>query len=447
MQRMSRTVEYADSAGVQIAYEVVGEGERDVILIYEWGTSLDGMRDRPELAWFRNTLSEVGRVIQFDLRGAGLSDRVDRLPPLEEWVDDVRAVMSAVGSDSATLVGHGHAAQLCLLFAAMYPDRTDALITINGFARLARDADYPFGYPPKQRAQMLEGIRAEWGTGSVIAFTCPTIAAQPGGMDLLARHERAAGTPNRAVRIQSDVFALDVREVLASITSPTFVLHFADDPYAVTDHGHYLADHIRGAQYLECPGADHGFFAKERTVEDDVWVRQILGFLETPMPVGPPTRSLMTVAFTDIVDSTRTAAELGDAQWRRLLEKHEALARRHVERASGRVVKFTGDGMMATFDGPARAIECLRDLGRRMDEVGMPIRSGVHTGEVELLGDDIGGLGVHIAARVSAKASAREILVSGTVRDLVAGSGLEFRDQGHQELKGVPGTWQLLSVK
>jgi class 3 adenylate cyclase len=240
------------------------------------------------------------------------------------------------------------------------------------------------------------------------------------------------------------VFATDVREILPSISAPTLVLHSASNPFVSTEHGQYLADQIRGAQYLEVPSVDHAFFL---TDDADPWTRPISEFIDAPQPLAPATRSLMTVAFTDIVDSTKTAAELGDAQWRRLLEKHETLARRHVERASGRVVKFTGDGMMATFDGPARAIECLRDLGRRLDEVGLPIRSGVHTGEVELLGDDIGGLGVHIAARVSSKASAGEIFVSSTVRDLVAGSGLEFADQGQEELKGVPGKWQLLSVK
>ena len=210
------------------------------------------------------------------------------------------------------------------------------------------------------------------------------------------------------------------------------------------EHGQYLAEHINGARYVERPSIDHAFFA---TDDSDPWMGPIEEFIEAPRRIAAPSRSLMTIAFTDIVDSTQTVSELGDAEWRRLLERHQALAHQYVERASGRVVKFTGDGMMATFDGPARAIECLQDLGNRLDDVGLPIRSGVHTGEVELLGDDIGGIGVHIAARVASKATARQILVSSTVRDLVAGSGLEFTDQGPHELKGVPGTWQLLSVK
>ena len=260
----------------------------------------------------------------------------------------------------------------------------------------------------------------------------------------MALAERSACTPNRAASTLAGVFAIDVREILPSIAAPTLVLHAASNSYVTPEHGRYLAEQIRGAQYVERPILDHAFFAAGDT---DPWTTPIREFIDAPKRVTPPTRSLMTVAFTDIVDSTQTAAKLGDAKWRRLLERHETLARQHVERASGRVVKFTGDGMMATFDGPARAIECLRDLGRRLDDVGLPIRSGVHTGEVELLGDDIGGIGVHIAARVASKAPAREIFVSSTVRDLVAGSGLEFADQGQQELKGVPGTWQLLSVK
>lgn len=401
------------------------------------------MADHEESAIFQQKLAELGRVIRFDLRGTGLSERVDHFPPLEEWVDDLRAVLTEVGSESVTLVGHGHAAQLCMLFAAMYPDRTEALIIVNGFARLSRAADYPFGYPPQARAQLIESTRDFWGTGQVIAFTAPTFAATPGGMDLLAHFERAGCTPNRAAATFAGVFAVDVREILPSISAPTLILHSASNQFVSTDHGRYLADRIKAARYVEPPSTDHAFFT---TGDADAWMRPIREFIDAPQPVAPATRSLMTVAFTDIVDSTQTAAALGDAQWRRLLEKHEMLARRYVERSSGRVVKFTGDGMMATFDGPARAIECLRDLGRRLDEAGLPIRSGVHTGEVELLGDDIGGLGVHIAARVASKASAHEIVVSSTVRDLVAGSGLEFVDHGHHELKGVPGTWQLLTV-
>ena len=444
MQRMERTVGYASNSGVQIAYEVLGSGERDFVLVLEWATSLDVVAEHESTAFFQNRLAELGRVIRFDLRGTGLSERVDQMPPLEEWVDDLRAVLAAVDSEPAILVGHGHAAQLCMLFAAMYPDRTEALIIVNGFARLSRAPDYAFGYPPNARARMLESVRASWGTGQTTAFTAPTFAAKPGGLEFLARSERASCTPNRAAKTLASVFAVDVRDILPSISAPTLVLHGASDPFVSPEHGQYLAEHIHGARYVERPSIDHAFFA---TDDSDPWMGPIEEFLDAPKRVAPPTRSLMTIAFTDIVDSTQTASELGDAEWRRLLERHQALARQYVERASGRVVKFTGDGMMATFDGPARAIECLRDLGNRLDDVGLPIRSGVHTGEVELLGDDIGGIGVHIAARVASKASAREIFVSSTVRDLVAGSGLEFTDQGPQELKGVPGTWQLLSVK
>jgi class 3 adenylate cyclase len=447
---MKRRLGYADSGGVQIAYEVVGEGERDFILVYEWGTNLDWMDASPDYSWMRDEIAQFGRVIHFDLRGTGQSERVASMPPLEEWVEDIVAVMAATNCESATLIGHGHASQLCMLFAAMYPDRTDALILLNGFARLSRDVDYPDGYPPKARAALLAAIRQYWGTGQVIAFTCPTHAAMPGGLEELARIERATFTPARAARFQAGIFALDVRDVLPAISSPTLVLHSSRDAFAGPEHGRYLAEHIPGARHVEIAmdHGDHDVLSKAALGDHaEEWRGHIRAFIENPRPAPLATRSLMTVAFTDIVDSTQKAADLGDAAWRQLLEKHESLARRHVERASGRVVKFTGDGMMATFEGPARAIECLHDLGARLDEAGLPIRAGVHTGEVELIGDDIGGLGVHIAARVAAKADAREIVVSSTVRDLVAGSGIDFSDKGQHELKGVPGTWQLLSVK
>lgn len=441
---MERTVRYVDSGGLQIAYEVVGDGPLDVVMVFESGSNLDVTAEHPMAQRFFGRFADFCRLVVVDMRGVGLSDPIQHLPTLEEWADDVRAVMTDVGSEQAVLVGHGAAAQLCLLFAAAHPELTRAVVTINGFARLRRDSDYPWGFPPEAEGVLLGWMGDAWGTGQVLGSFNPGMADGPRAFDWLARLERSSNGPRRAVRRQKWVFSIDVRDVLPSISAPTLVIQNREDTYVLAGHARFLVDNINGARLLELPGSDHSPLVSAQV--DDV-VDAIEEFVTGVAPAQSSSRSLMTVAFTDIVDSTKRAAELGDRRWRAMLETHEVLARREVDAARGQLVKFTGDGLMATFDGPARAVQCIRTLGQSLEHLGLPIRAGVHTGEVEQIGDDIGGIAVHIAARISALARAGEILTSSTVRDLVAGSGLEFDDRGESELKGVPGKWRVLAAR
>ena len=438
-----REVRYADSGDLQIAYEVLGDGPLDIVFSYDTGGNIDLMHDLPEGDRFLRRFGEFGRLIHMDPRGAGLSDPVEDLPTLEDLVDDVRAVLAAVGSERAAFVGNGNAAQLFMLFAAMNPNQTAALVTINGYARLRQADDYPWGQPPGYEAASLQLIADSWGTGGCLGLTTPSILSDPRRREWIARVERASATPRHAAVRQLLALELDVRDILSTIDAPTLVITSRDSDYVRPGHGHYLVDHIVGARYVELPTADHVPFLEG---VDDL-MDLIQEFLTGSTRREHTDRALKTVAFTDIVESTQRAAELGDRRWRELLETHESIARHEVEVARGQLIKFTGDGLMATFDGPARAVQCMQALGDALGPVGLPIRAGVHTGEVELIGDDIGGIAVHIAARISALAGAGEILTSSTVRDLVAGSGLEFDDRGEQELKGVPGTWRVLAVR
>lgn len=426
-------VRYADNNGVQIAYQVFGDGPIDVLTVYEWGSNIDMLWEHPMAQVFLRHVAEFARVIHLDLRGAGLSDRVDSLPPLEEWAEDVRVVMDAVGSTRAAVVGHGHAAQLCMLFAAMHPELTSSLVVMNGFARLSRAADYPWGMPANVQERVLATMRERWGNGESLAALNPDVDAASGGRDFLARMERAACSPAKAVIKQGLIFEVDVRDVLSSIRVPTLVI---DTPnvWVPDGHAHYLVGHIAGAKQVTLPanGYSPTWSVDERSVAEVVEE-----FLTGERSSPRTDRSLATVVFTDIVGSTESATELGDRRWRSLLELHESIAEREVARAEGRLVKFTGDGMLATFDGPARAVRCLQSLGETLEPLGLPIRGGVHTGEVELIGDDIGGIAVHVAARIMALAGAGEVYTSSTVRDLTVGSGLIFKDRGEHALKGV----------
>jgi class 3 adenylate cyclase/pimeloyl-ACP methyl ester carboxylesterase len=437
-----RDVRYADSGGLQIAYEVLGDGPLDIVFSYDTGGNIDLMHDLPEGERFLRRFSEFGRLIHMDPRGAGLSDPVEDLPTLEDLVDDVSAVLAAVGSERAAFVGNGNAAQLFMLFAAMHPNQTAALVTINGYARLRRADDYPWGQPPGYEAASLQLIADGWGTGFCLGPTTPSMMTDPRRREWIARVERASATPRHAAVRQRLALDLDVRDVLSTIDAPTLVIASRDNDYVRPGHGQYLVNHIVGAHYVELPTADHVPFLEGV----DELMDLIQEFLTGSTRRAHTDRALKTVAFTDIVESTQRAAELGDRRWHDLLETHESIARHEVEVARGQLIKFTGDGLMATFDGPARAVQCMQALGDALGPHGLPIRAGVHTGEVELIGDDIGGIAVHIAARISALAGAGEVFTSSTVRDLTAGSGLVFEDRGEQQLKGVAEPWRIFEV-
>jgi class 3 adenylate cyclase len=439
-------ISYATSGDLQIAYQVIGDGPVDVVLAFDWAGNIELMWENPQTERFLRRFASYGRLIFFDMRGIGLSDPVEDLPPLEEWMDDVRAVMDAVGSDRAALVGHGHAGQLCMLVAAAHPDRVQALVTVNSFARLARAPGYRAGMPEGAQQTQLEMVQATWGTTDPLHLRvlAPDLADDVFARAWWARVERAAGSPRRAVRKQQLAFELDVREVLAAIAVPTLVVQSAGNRFVIPDQGRYLAEHIPGAHYLELPSAGHWPWAAP---DADRFLDKLEEFLTGAPQVSGRDRVLATIAFTDIVDSTAMAASMGDRRWREVLEVHDSVARREVAAARGRMVKSTGDGLLATFDGPARAIRCVGAIQHGVATLGLHVRAGLHTGEIELLGDDVGGIAVAIAARLTSLAGADEVVVSSTVKDLVAGSGIRFQDRGIHTLKGVPEEWHVFAVQ
>jgi pimeloyl-ACP methyl ester carboxylesterase len=439
-------IKYADSGDLQIAYQVVGDGPVDVVFAFDWAGNIELAWENPQTERFLRRFASYGRLIFFDMRGVGLSDPVEGLPPLEEWMDDVRTVMDAVGSERAALVGHGHAGQLCMLVAASHPDRVQALVTVNSFARLARAPEYRVGMPEGAQQTWIEGIRATWGTTDPLHLLvlAPDLAGDEFARAWWARIERAAGSPRRAVRKQELAFQLDVRDVLEAISVPTMVIQSAGNLFVMPTQGRYLAKHIPGARYLELASGGHWPWAAP---DADRFLDELEVFLTgTPHAPGRD-RVLATVAFTDIVDSTATAASMGDRRWRELLQIHDSIARREVQAARGHTVKSTGDGLLATFDGPARAIRCVGAIERGVATLGLHVRAGLHTGEIELFGDDVGGIAVAIAARLTSLAGSDEVVVSSTVKDLVVGSGIRFEDRGIHALKGVPEEWHVFAVQ
>jgi class 3 adenylate cyclase len=435
---------YAKSGDVHIAYQVVGNGPTDLVFIHGWISHIELMWEEPSVARFLHRLASFTRLILLDKRGTGLSDPVplDQLPTLEQRMDDVRAVMDAAGSQRAVLLGTSEAGALNLLFAATYPERAAGLILVNSYARLAWSQDYPCGIRSDDAEALFNAIASDWGKG--IAFEA-LVASQSNNEAMRnwwARYQRMAASPGAAVTLLRRAFDTDARAVLPAITVSTLILHKTGDPFTGPEHGRYLAEHIFEAKYVELPGIDHLFFAEN----SDPLVAEIQEFLTGTREVAEPERVLATILFTDIVGSTAKAAELGDAAWRDLLQRHHTIIRRQLASFRGRELKILGDGFLASFDGPARAIRCACAITAAMREVGLEIRIGLHTGECEVLDSDVGGIAVHTGARVASMASSGEVLVSSTVRDLVAGSGLRFEERGTHQLKGVPGEWKLFAV-
>jgi class 3 adenylate cyclase/pimeloyl-ACP methyl ester carboxylesterase len=428
----------------QITYQVVGTGDLDLVFAFDWASNVELIWQHPSVERFLRRLTSFSRLVVFDTRGMGLSDPVLDAPAPEDWMDDVRAVMDAVGSERAAIVGHGHGGQLGALFAASHPERTRALVLINSFARLSRADDYPAGMPEPIQRFVLDTIDAGWGSGVSIGILAPDLVGDEQAMRWWASVERSAGSPRRAGRKQRLVMDTDIRSVLDAISAPTLVVFSEGDRYVIPDHGRYLAEHIPGARSLALPGAGHWPWSSTDALASMDGIEEFLTGT-TPTWAGTE-RVLATVAFTDIVGSTELAAELGDRRWRELIETHDSVARREVEKARGAMVKNTGDGMLATFDGPARAIRAIREIEDSLAVLGLPIRGGLHAGEVEVRDGDIGGIAVHIGSRVADLAGPGEVLVSSTVKDLVAGSGIDFEDRGLHELKGITGEWRVFAV-
>ena len=384
----------------------------------------------------------IGRIIAFDKRGTGLSDRVplDRLPSLDERIDDITAVLDAAGSSSAVLFGQNHGSPLAILFAATFPERTKALILLDAFARFARAPDYPWGFPPELAPRVVAHMEEHWDEPHALRQIAPSYADDPEAREWWTTMQRMSVSPGAAVALWEMNLTTDVRDVLPAIHVPTLVLIATAGRLIDPGCGRHLAEHIAGARLVELPDEGAGFFADTQTGD------AVEEFLTGRAPSTPTDRVLATVVFTDIVDSTKHLAELGDRAWRDVLDRHDSLIDRALERYRGRKVNPTGDGMVATFDGPARAVQCACAIRDGVAALGIEVRAGVHTGEIELRGDDIGGIAVHLCARVSALGQPGEVLVTRTVTDLVAGSGLQFAARGEHELKGIPGAWTLFAV-
>ncbi|HEY5155047.1 MAG TPA: adenylate/guanylate cyclase domain-containing protein [Acidimicrobiales bacterium] len=431
--------------GAHIAYQVIGDGPIDVVFIPWWWNNLDSQWDDPLISHFLERLANFARLIVFDMRGIGLSDpaSLQDLPTLERWMDDAKAVLDAVGSTQATVIGHGDGGLVAILFAATYPARTSGLVLVDAYALLAADGGYE-GWEPEFLDRWLAGFEEFWGTGDIgwVGTVAPSHADSEEFRDQLARLERQSVSPGAAAAMQLVIGHLDVRPILPAISAPTLVLAHHDDIYIPPSFGRYLADHIPDATMIELEGADHLYWVGDA----DAALDEIEHFATGTRTLPRAERILATVLFTDIAGSTRLAAELGDQRWGQVLENHHALVRRQLERFRGSEVKVMGDGFLATFDGPARAIACACAIRDATRQIGLGVRAGLHTGEIEIGGSDIAGLAVHIGQRVSSLAEPGEVLVSRTVVDLVVGSGTQFSDRGEHELKGVPGRWRVFAV-
>jgi pimeloyl-ACP methyl ester carboxylesterase/class 3 adenylate cyclase len=442
MSNMPET-RYAKSGDTYIAYQVMGDGPFDLIFVPGFVSHVEMQMELPIFASFFERLASSCRVIRFDKRGTGLSDRLSGIPTLEERMDDVRAVMDAAGSTRAALLGFSEGGPMCIVFSATYPQRVSALILYGGFARGAWAPDYPWRSTEEQFEAALKRTERDWGQGNSVDIFSPSLAHDDELRKFVARLERGSATPGAVRALMQVNHGIDVRHVLPTIGVPTLVLHRTGEAIKV-ENGRYLAQHIRSAKYVELPGVDHSPWVGDSNA--------ILGEIEEFLTGrrrekdADLDRVLATVLFTDIVGSTARAVELGDHEWRTLRERHNDTVRQLLTRFRGHEVKNLGDGFLATFDGPARAVRCATAISDAVRPLGITVRSGLHTGEIELTADDVTGIAVHIAARVAAQATANETIVSSTVRDLVAGSGLRFEDRGMHALKGLQDNVHLYTV-
>lgn len=431
--------------GIHIAYQTCGEGLTDLVLVDDWMSHVRAAWDMPWRARVLRRLATFSRLVMFDTRGTGMSDPLpeSRAGTLEERIEDLRAVLDAVEIDQAALIGVNTGAMPAILFSATYPQRVKALVILNGTARPLRDVDYPAGIPTDIFERFVDAAARRRAEGAhTYSFFSPSVAGDEEFVRAQSTFGLQALSPGAWLARAKVTFREDVRGALPLVQAPTLVLHRRNADVLRVDHGRYLAQHIAGARYVELEGSDYRWFVGDL----ETWAVEAQEFLTGIRPVPQADRVLATVLFTDLVDSTRRAAAVGDARWRQILDDHDAFMRRQLERFRGRYVHSTGDGALATFDGPARAIQCALAICEGVRALGLEARVGLHTGEIELRRDDIGGIAVHIAARIQATAAPGEVLVSRTVVDLTVGSTIVFDDRGEHELKGVPGTWRLFAV-
>jgi class 3 adenylate cyclase len=431
---------YAQHGDLHVAYQVVGNGDLDVVLVADWFGNVELMWEGVDMAHALNRLASFARLVIFDKRGVGLSDPVPvtGLPTLEEWIEDVRVVMDDALIKRAALIGVGAGGPMVMQFAATHPHRVSALALVNTYARLARGPGYAPGMPDAIRDRILGVSYTDDRTADFLAGTGSDEAFR----SWWRRYQRHSVSPSTAAVMRRMMFDIDVRSVLSAIQAPTLVLHRRDDPWIRIDHARYIARTIPGAHLVELPGNEDLYFLGDA----DNLLDEVEEFLTGTPPAARSDRVLASMLFTDVVESTSTAIRLGDRRWHRLMDQHDALVGPSVERFRGRKVNPTGDGMLAVFDGPGRAIGCASTVREQLAAVGLVIRAGVHTGEVEVRGNDVTGIAVNVAARIATIGGAGEIFVSSTVRDLVSGSGLSFTDRGLHVLKGVPEPWRVFQL-
>ena len=440
---MDPETRFATFSGDQIAYQVLGEGP-DLVLLTGTLTHVDLRWQDPLHAHFLQRLASFSRLILLDPRGSGASDPIplDPLPTWEDEVDDLRAVLDAVASQRAAIFACGDAGPMAMIFAATHPDRVPALALANTSARYIVADDYTFGFVPEDIDKSMSRLTDRWGSEEAVSLMVPSKAHDPEFRRWYARYQRAAARPREVASYMPMVHTLDVRDVLPSIRCPTLVLHRRESDWLGIDHGRYIAAHIPGARFVELPGADVTLATEHAEVSLGLVEELVTGSTSS----AEADRVLATVLFTDIVGSTERAAAIGDRAWRDLLDRYHAAMRREIARFRGREIDTAGDGIFASFDGPARAIRCATEMSRAVRTLGLELRTGVHTGECEVAGDKIAGIAVHVGARVMSHAGPGETVVSNTVKDLVAGSGIEFADRGAHTLRGVPGEWRLFRV-
>ena len=437
---MMPELKYARSGDVSIAYEVIGDGPIDLIIVHGWVASIEGLRGSPAFDQFIQRLTSFARVIQFDKRGTGMSDRVTQAATLEERMDDVRAVMDDIGSQRVAVMGISEGGVMAALFAATFPERTSALIMCGSYAQR---------HSPMTEDDWLiesEQIRRNWGSEAharqTLAWMAPSLANDKQQIQWLQRVLRIGASPSAVIALARMINEIDIRQVLPTIRVPSLVIHRNGDVGQPVADGRYLGEHIPNARYIELPGVDHLPWVGDA----DAILDEIEEFLTGARHPLEHNRMLATLMFTDIVGSTERAHELGDRRWLELLDQHNSLVRRELARYRGVEMDTTGDGFFATFDGPARAIRCALAISDDVQRLGIQVRAGLHTGECELMGKKVVGIAIHIGARVMAHSGANEVLVSSTVRDLVAGSGIKFEERGIHALKGVPDEWHLYAV-
>ncbi len=435
---------YTRSGDIHIAYQAVGEGPLDLVYVPGWVSHVELAWEEPTLARFLRRLASFSRLIAFDKRGTGLSDRVtnDQLPTLEERMDDLRAVMDAVGSERAALCGVSEGGNLCALFAATYPERTTALVMCGAFAKRIWSPDYPWAQTPEERELAYEMVENEWGSMMDLSHYVPSKINDEAFAQRLAKYFRHSASPGAAVALLRMNTEIDIRAILPTIRVPTLVIHRTGDRDANVEEGRWLAARIAGARFTELPGEDHFPWVGDQ----DAILDEIQEFLTGVRPTPESDRELSTLLFTDIAGSTELITRLGDQAWQELLERHHAMVREELSRFRGHEVDTAGDGFFAAFDGPARAVRCALSVVGAGQQFGIKIRAGLHTGEIQVMGPKISGIALHIAARVVATAKPSEVLVSSTVKDLVAGSGIRFADRGTHVLKGVSGEWHLFAA-